>query len=96
MALGFSRCASDHWVWSQNGKVIVPAYVDDLTLACKHIPTLKRIKEELKKQYMHDLGPIKYILGIEVTRDRANRKMYLSQRKHAGLNSYKRRLPSDS
>ena len=33
---------------------------------------------------MHDLGPIKYILGIEVIRDRANRKMYLSQRKHIG------------
>ena len=58
VALGFSRCASDHCVWvSQNGiKVIVPAYVDDLTLACKHILTLQHIKEELKKQYkMHVL-----------------------------------------
>jgi hypothetical protein len=84
--LGFSRCASDHcvWVWAKDGiKVIVPAYVDDLTLACKHQPTLNRIKEELKKRYkMHDLGPIKYILGIEVIRDRANRSMLLSQRKH--------------
>ena len=31
---------------------------------------------------MHDLGPIKCILGIEITRDRANQKMYLPQRKH--------------
>ena len=30
---------------------------------------------------MHDLG-IAVILGIEVTRDHANQKMYLSQRKH--------------
>ena len=88
VVLGFSRCASDHcvWVWAKNGiKVIIPAYVDDLTIACKHTPTLKHIKAELHKQYkMHDLGPIKYILGIEVIRDRANRTMYLSQRKHIG------------
>ena len=84
--LGFTRCASDHcvWIWAKNGiRVIVPAYVDDLTLACKHTPTLKHIKEELKERYkMHDLGPIKCILGIEITRDCANQKMYLSQRKH--------------
>jgi len=84
--LGFSRCASDHcvWIWAKNGiKVIIPVYVDDLTIACNNSPALKRIKEELKKRYkMHDLGPIACILGIEITRDRANRKMYLSQRKH--------------
>jgi hypothetical protein len=51
----------------------------------QHIPTLKRVKEELCQVYkMHDLGPIKYILGIEVIRDRPNRTMYLSQRKHVG------------
>ena len=84
--LGFSHCASDHcvWMWAKDGiKVIIPAYVDDLTIACNNVPTLKRIKEQLKKRYkMHDLGPIAVILGIEVTRDRANWKMYLSQRKH--------------
>jgi hypothetical protein len=88
VALGFSRCASDHcvWVWAKDGfKVIIPAYVDDLTIACNHTPTLKRIKAELHKKYkMHDLGAIKYILGIEIIRDRANRTMYLSQRKHVG------------
>jgi hypothetical protein len=31
---------------------------------------------------MHDLGPVACILGIEITRDRTNRKMYLSQKKH--------------
>ena len=84
--LGFSRCASDHcvWIWAKNGiKVIIPAYVDDLTIACNNMPALKRVKEQLKKHYkMHDLGPIACILGIEIIRDRANRKMYLSQRKH--------------
>ena len=44
---------------------------------------MKRIKEELKKEFkMHDLGPIACILGIEITRDRKNWKMYLSQKKH--------------
>jgi hypothetical protein len=41
------------------------------------------VKAELHKEYkMHDLGPIKYILGIEVIRDQANQTMYLSQHKH--------------
>ena len=72
--LGFSHCASDHcvWIWAKNGiKVIIPAYVDDLMIACNNTPVLKRIKE-VKKQYkMHDLGPIACILGIEVIRDHA-------------------------
>ena len=89
MDLGFSRCASDHcvWVWAKDGiKVIIPAYVDDLTIACNNTPTLTRIKEQLSSRYkMHDLGPIKYILGIEVIWDQANRKMFLSQRKHIGV-----------
>ena len=84
--LGFSRCASDHsvFIWAKDGiRVIIPAYVDDLTIACKHTPTLKRVKGELQKRYkMHDGGPIECILGIEITRDRPNRTMYLSQRKH--------------
>jgi hypothetical protein len=88
VVLGFSRCASDHcvWVWSKDGiKVIIPAYLDDLTIACKHTPTLKHIKEELHKQYeMRDQGPIKYILGIEIIRDQKNWTMYLSQQKHIG------------
>jgi len=63
----------------------IPAYVDDLTLACKHKPTMRRIKLELSKEYdMKDLGLIKYILGIEVIRDRDNRTLCLSQRKHTG------------
>lgn len=31
---------------------------------------------------MRDLGPIAYILGIEVIRDCANKRLYLSQCKH--------------
>ena len=86
--LGFSRCASDHcvWIWAKDGvKVIIPAYVDDLIIACKNVPLLKCIKEELKLEYkVRDLGPVAYTLGIEIIRDRANRRLYLSQRKHIG------------
>jgi Reverse transcriptase (RNA-dependent DNA polymerase) len=86
--LGFSRCASDHcvWIWAKDGvQVIIPTYVDDLIIACKTVPLLKRIKEELKLEYkIHDLGLVAYTLGIEIIRDRANRRLYLSQRKHIG------------
>ena len=58
--LGFSRCASDHcvWVWAKDGIKVIPAYVDDLTIACNNTPTLTHIKEQLSSRYkMHDLGP---------------------------------------
>lgn len=85
-SLGFSRCASDRsvWVWAKDGiKIVIPVYVDDLTMACNNTPALLRIKNELKKRYkLRDLGPVDYILGIKVIRDRSSRKLYLSQRKH--------------
>lgn len=84
--MGFTCCTSDHsvWVWAKDGiKVIIPVYVDDLTIACKHTPTLIRVKEQLASRFqMRDLGPISYILGIEVIRDCPNRRLYLSQRKY--------------
>ena len=47
-------------MWAKDGvKVIIPAYVDDLTIACNNPPALKRIKEQLSGQYkMRDLGTL--------------------------------------
>ena len=42
--LGFPCCASDHcvWIWAKDGiKVVIPAYVDDLTVSCNNPPAMK-------------------------------------------------------
>ena len=84
--LGFKRIQSDHslFVWAKDSiKIIIPVYVDDLTIASNHSPTRALIKEQLRKRFrMRDLGSLSYLIGIEVLRDRPNCKMYLSQRKH--------------
>lgn len=88
-SLGFSRTASDHsvWIWAKDGaKIIIPVYVDDLTIACNSLPTLTKIKAELKSRYaMRDLGEISYTLGVEVHRNRASKTLQLSQRKYINV-----------
>jgi hypothetical protein len=84
--LGFRRCPSEHsvYVFAKDGvKLIIPIYVDDLTLACNDRTALDMVKAELKKRFkMRDLGPCRYVIGIEVIRNRAKRTVHLSQRQH--------------
>jgi transposase InsO family protein len=84
--LGFRRLESDHslYVWTNdNVKVIIPVYVDDLVLACNDRPALDFVKRELGNRFqMKDLGPAKLLLGLEITRDRPNRRLYLGQQKY--------------
>jgi hypothetical protein len=84
--LGFKRCPSDNsiWVWAKDSvKVIIPVYVDDLTLACNNLAALTALKAQLQSKFaMRDLGELNYILGLEVHRNRPNRKIWLSQHKH--------------
>jgi hypothetical protein len=84
--LGFKRCPSDNsiWVWAKDKvKVIIPVYVDDLTLACNNLDALTELKSKLQSKFeMRDLGELKYILGLEVHRNRPSCKIWLSQHKH--------------
>jgi hypothetical protein len=54
--------------------------VDDLTIAATRFDTLKHFKNEMSKQYdMKDLGELHFILGLQVTRDRAKHSLSLYQ-----------------
>jgi Reverse transcriptase (RNA-dependent DNA polymerase) len=86
MELGFKRIQSDHslFVWAQNKiKIIIPVYVDDLTIACNDQATHLHVKSELQKQFkMRDLGSLCYLIGVQITWDHPNHKRFLSQQKH--------------
>jgi transposase InsO family protein len=62
------------------GFVIVSLYVDDLLLFSNSTRALASFKAQLSAQFsMTDLGEAKFILGIEITRNRRQRTIALSQ-----------------
>jgi hypothetical protein len=83
IALGFKRISVEHSVYSRrrNGaSTLVAVHVDDLCVAASTKVEMKTFKEELKKHFeITDLGPVKWILGIRVTRDRVACTISLDQ-----------------
>jgi len=84
--IGFTRVRSDHsvYVWQrEDAKVIVPVFVDDLTIACKSKAVIAEVKSELKRHFkLRDLGPTSFLLGVSITRDRPSRSLQLSQHQY--------------
>jgi hypothetical protein len=63
--------------------VILVLYVDDILLIGDNMELVRDTKSLLSKAFdMKDLGVVHYCLGIEVKRDRKNRKIWLSQKKY--------------
>jgi hypothetical protein len=81
--LGFTRTISDHSIYVRGARddlIIVGVYVDDLTIAAARLDSLEEFKREMSKRYdMKDLGELHFILGLQVTRDRAKRSLSLCQ-----------------
>ena len=84
--MGFIRLESDSsiYIWSKDGvKVIIPVFVDDLTLVSKSKKDIDRVKSDLSKIFkMKDLGPTTFLLGIQVDHNREARTLSLSQRQY--------------
>ena len=60
--------------------IIIALYVDDLLLACNNSKLLQKEKDALKEQFcMKDLGEAHYLLGIQIKRNRAEKRMLLLQ-----------------
>src|SRR5215471_12011740 len=81
--MGFIKVQCDHsvWVFQRHGtKVIIPVFVDDMTIASKSKEMIQSVKEELKRRFkLRDLGPTSFLLGVAIERDRSNRTLRLSQ-----------------
>ena len=60
--------------------IIIALYVDDMLLACSSKQLLQNEKEALQKRFcMKDLGEARYCLGIQIERNRAEKRMLLHQ-----------------
>ena len=84
--LGFSRVRSDSsfYVFERDGvRIYMPIYVDDITIVSRSEPAIQRVIQDLEKRFkLRNLGPTRFLLGIEVIRDRANRTLQLWQRQY--------------
>jgi hypothetical protein len=89
LELGFVRSRADHCVYSKqvgNHFIYVVLYVDDMLLVGNNMDVIKEVKSQLSSKFdMKDLGAANFILGMEIKRDRANRKLWLNQRKYVEM-----------
>ena len=64
-------------------RIIIPVYVDDMTIACKSKKQYQFVRDELSKHFkLHDLGPTSFLLGVHIQRNRAEHTLTLSQRQY--------------
>ena len=85
-SMGFIRCEADRAVYIYTRgevRMIVPIFIDDITLAGTSPSANDKVVEELKSYFkLRDLGPTNFLLGIHITRDIPNRTISLSQRQY--------------
>jgi hypothetical protein len=78
VGLGFLK-RDDHCVYSKkvgNHFIYVVLYVDDMFLVGNNMDVIKEVKSQpSSKLDMKDLGAANFILGMEIKRDRANKKL---------------------
>jgi len=76
--MGFSKLLVEHSVWIYC--IIIPVFIDDMTIASKSMDSINRVKEELQANFeLHDLGPTSWLLSVEIIRDIPQHTLSLSQ-----------------
>ncbi|TYK14965.1 retrovirus-related Pol polyprotein from transposon TNT 1-94 [Cucumis melo var. makuwa] len=84
---GYRKTTSDHCVFvqkfSDDDFVILLLYVDDILIVGRNVSRIDSLKKQLSKSFaMKDLGPAKKVLGIQIVRDKASKKLYMSQEQY--------------
>jgi hypothetical protein len=83
------RSRVDHYVYSKqvgNHFIYVVLYVDDMLLVGNNMDVIKEVKSQLSSKFdMKDLGAANFILGMDIKRDHANKKIWLNHRKYVEM-----------
>ena len=87
MSLGYNRLSSDHCVYykrfEDNDFIILLLYVDDMLAADPNKDRVQELKAQLTRKFkMKDLGQANKILGMQIHRERINKKIWLSQKNY--------------
>ena len=84
--MGFKQTRSDPsiYVWMTDGiRVILPVFVDDITIVSKDADKISYVKKALSKMFkLKDLGKSSYLLGIKIDYDQEARILKPSQRQY--------------
>ena len=84
MSHRYNRTTSNHCVFTKkffDDDFIIPLmYVGDMLVIDHDSSKIERLKKELNKSFtMKDLGSAKQILGMKISREMKNMKLWLSQ-----------------
>ncbi|KAI1006420.1 hypothetical protein K3495_g1801 [Podosphaera aphanis] len=80
---GFVQSLADPCVFTHKNGVILLVYVDDIVAAAPKISLLDWFFRNLSGRFnAKNLGEIKKVLGVRVTRDRKNKTIYLDQEQY--------------
>ena len=83
---GFEQSVCDAGIYSIiNGdhRYFLAVYVDDCILIGKSSPFIVNFKNDFSKRFkIEDLGPVAWLLGCNIVRDRKNRKISIGQRQY--------------
>lgn len=84
LSQGFKRSNYDNCIYLKtvNGSAIyLLIYIDDMLIASKSMPEINELNKQFSNEFeMKDTSTTKKILGMEISRDRLSRKVYLSQK----------------
>ncbi|RDX95490.1 hypothetical protein CR513_21984, partial [Mucuna pruriens] len=80
ISLGYNRLSSDHCTYynrfGNTDFVILLLYVDDMLVVGPNKDRIQELKAQLAREFdMKDLGPANKILGMQIHRDRKDRKI---------------------
>lgn len=85
-SLGFIQSTADPCIyvkWESQFMTIISVYVDDLIIACDSTENLLNIKNALNQKFsMTDLGELHYCLGMQITRKRKEKSIFINQEKY--------------
>jgi len=79
----YTQCEDDNCVYfKQNDDLTyLLLYVDNMLIIAKNKAHIQKLKAQLKREFdMKDLGEVKKILDMEITRDRSSDKLWLPRR----------------
>ncbi|KFY92869.1 hypothetical protein V500_04000 [Pseudogymnoascus sp. VKM F-4518 (FW-2643)] len=79
--LGFQPIFSEPSIFTTpNRRILIGLYVDDMLILSKDPSDIDRVVKGIKKRWkIKDLSEVNMILGIRVTQDRKNRRIFLDQ-----------------
>ena len=81
-SMGFVQSPSDPCIYtsSEGETCLVGVYVDDIVLAGQSLKRIEEVKKALSLRFdVKDLGELNYFLGVQVSQDHKNGKVWIGQ-----------------